>query len=112
MDVRILPAGDSAWSIELPERIDPAVNSRAIRIARAIETADLPVTDIVVGYRAVMVYIEPLDPRATGIERHLQEIAAAVPDDVPVSGHIVDVPVCYDGPFGPDLADVAAFGQC
>jgi inhibitor of KinA len=24
----------------------------------------------------------------------------------------VSVPVCYDGPYGPDLADVAAFGKC
>ena len=60
MSVRILPAGDSAWLIELPERIDAAVNTRAIRIAHAVEAAGLPVTDVVVGYRSVMVYVDPL----------------------------------------------------
>jgi inhibitor of KinA len=112
MDVRILPAGDSAWSIELPDRIDEAVNGHAIHISRAVERAGLPVTDIVVGYRSVMVYIDPLDGRAQNVDRQLQEIVAAVPQSDPASGSLIDVPVCYDGPFGPDLPDVAAFGKC
>jgi len=112
MDVRILPAGDSAWSIELPERIDEIVNRRAIQIAKAIESADLPVTDIVVGYRSVMVYIDPLDARASSVERSLREMSAETPEEDVAPGALIDVPVCYDEAFGPDLADVAAFGGC
>jgi inhibitor of KinA len=108
--MRILPAGDSAWLIELPERIDPVINARALRIARDVEAAALPVTDIVVGYRSVMVYVDPL---ATGdIEGRLREIASARPSGELEPGPLVDVPVCYDGRFGPDLEDVAAFGGC
>ena len=109
---RVVPAGDAAWLIELPERIDAAVNARAIEIARAIEREGLPVTDVVVGYRSVMAYFDPLDPRATDIGRRLEEIAAAPSTGVGVEGGIVEVPVCYDGPYGPDLGDVAAFGGC
>ena len=112
MDTRILPAGDSAWSIELPERLDETINRRAIQIAKAVESADLPVTDVVVGYRSVMVYIDPLDARARNMDRQLREILAETPETEPVTGALVDVPVCYDDPFGPDLADVAAFGKC
>ena len=108
---RILRAGDSAWLIELPERIDAAVNARAIHIARAVEAAGLPVTDVVVGYRSVMVYVDPLSADA-GIEARLREIAVASPEDRDDSGALVSVPVCYDGPYGPDLGDVAAFGKC
>jgi inhibitor of KinA len=110
--VRILPAGDSAWLIELPERIDAAINMRAIRIARAVESAALPVTDVVVGYRSVMVYIDPLSDAPNRIEARLQEIASTVSSDDGAPGTFVDVPVCYDGPYGPDLGDVAAFGKC
>lgn len=112
MEIRIVPAGDAAWLIELPERIDAAVNSRAICIARAVERAGVRATDVVVGYRSVMVYVDPLADDATTVERRLQEIAAAAEggDDRP--GPLVDVPVCYDGPYGPDLAAVAAFAQC
>jgi inhibitor of KinA len=110
--VRILPAGDSAWLIELPERIDAAINTRAIRIARAVDAAALPVTDVVVGYRSVMVYIDPLSDTAAGIEGRLQEIASTVPSNDAAPGTCVEVPVCYDGAYGPDLGDVAAFGKC
>jgi inhibitor of KinA len=112
MEVRILPAGDSAWLIELPERIDAAVNTRAIQIARAVERAGLPTTDVVVGYRSVMVYIDPLSERAAGIERRLEDIATAPSASGDMTGALVDVPVCYGGPYGPDLAEVAAFGKC
>jgi inhibitor of KinA len=109
--VRILPAGDSAWLIELPERIDVAVNTRAIQIARAVEAAGLPVTDVVVGYRSVMVYVDSHQADA-GVETRLHEIAAARFADEGATGALMSVPVCYDGPYGPDLADVAAFGKC
>jgi hypothetical protein len=49
MEFSVRAAGDSGWLIELPERIDPDVNTRAIRIARAVEQAGLPVADVVVG---------------------------------------------------------------
>jgi KipI family sensor histidine kinase inhibitor len=111
MPVRILRAGDSAWLIELPERIDAAVNARAVQIARLVEAAGLPVTDVVVGYRSVMVYIDPLAPDA-GVETRLRGIAATESTDERAAGAHLNVPVCYDGSYGPDLADVAAFGKC
>jgi KipI family sensor histidine kinase inhibitor len=112
MQPRILPAGDSAWLIELPERIDAAVNARAIEIARTIEREALPVTDVVVGYRSVMVYVDPLDPRTADLEGRLCSIATAPSAGGGVDGGAIDVPVCYGGSFGPDLADIAAFGGC
>lgn len=112
MELRVLAAGDSAWSIELPERIDPAVNSRAIQIAQAVRASSLPVSDVVVGYRAVMVYVDPLAGDSAAMDQHLLAIATATPEDASIAGPLIDVPVCYDGDYGPDLADVAAFGQC
>jgi inhibitor of KinA len=109
---RILPAGDSAWLIELPERIDAAVNARAIEIARAIAREGLPVTDVVVGYRSVMAFFDPLDPRTANIEERLRGIATAPSAGEDVGGGVVDVPVCYGGAYGPDLGEVAEFGGC
>jgi inhibitor of KinA len=112
MEFRVRAAGDSGWLIELPERIDADVNSRAIRIARAIEQAGLPVADIVVGYRTVMVYVDPLADGASGVERRLQDIAAEPPGDDAAPGAFLEIPVCYDGLYGPDLPDIAAFARC
>ena len=113
MDARILPAGDAAWLVELPERIDPAVNARAIGIARRVTDARLPyVLDVVVGYRSVMVYVDPMADEAATIEERLHEFAAEPGAETQADGSLVEVPVCYDEPFGPDLTDVASFGRC
>lgn len=111
MTFRILPAGDAAWLVELPERIDAAVNARGIEIAKAVRAA-LPVTDVVVGYRSVMVYFDPLDGRTHGLGGRLRKIATAPQASSEESAALVEVPVCYDGIYGPDLGDVAAFGRC
>jgi inhibitor of KinA len=112
MAIRILPAGDSAWLIELPERIDAAINARALHIARAVEAAGLPVTDVVVGYRSVMVYIDPLSDGAAGVEARLRDLTRSSTAGDTAPGALVEVPVCYDGAYGPDLADVAAYAGC
>jgi inhibitor of KinA len=111
MNTRVLAAGDSAWLVELPERIDPDVNAHAIAIARAVEQAPLPIVDVVVGYRSVMVYIDPLAEGADAVPAAIEAIAAAPPLLTSPAGAIVDVPVCYDEPYGPDLGDVAAFAE-
>jgi inhibitor of KinA len=109
MTSRVLAAGDSAWLVELPERIDAAVNQRAIAIARAVEQSSLPVTDVVVGYRSVMVYVDPLADGADGVPSALERIATEPGAAAASAGRRVEVPVCYDAPYGPDLPDVAAF---
>ena len=113
MESRVVAAGDSAWLIELPDRLDAEVNGRAIEIAWQIEQAALaPVTDVVVGYRSVMVYCDPLAPGADGMQSRLERIAGERPSRDASHGRLVDVPICYGGEYGPDLADVAAFAGC
>jgi inhibitor of KinA len=112
MTARVVPAGDAAWLIELPDRIDAAVNARALQIARAVVRATLPTTDVVVGYRSVMVYVDPLAPEAEAVGAALETIAAEPGGDAGAAGADVDVPVCYDDSYGPDLPDVAAFASC
>lgn len=112
MEFRVLAAGDSGWLIELPERIDAEVNRRAIEIARAVEQSDIPFTDIVIGYRSVMVYVDPLSDQSPGMARRIEEIAASAAAIPAAAAPLVVVPICYDGAYGPDLGDIAAFAQC
>ena len=112
MDARVVPAGDAAWLVELPERIDPVVNARAIDIASRVTRARLPfVRDVVVGYRSVMVYVDPMADGAGTIESRLRSILGEPAGDTCARGASVEVPVCYDGVFGLDLADVAAYAS-
>jgi inhibitor of KinA len=108
---RIVPAGDSALVIEFDDRIDVEINARAIALADAIQAAEpAGVRDVVPTYRAVAVYFDPLrtdyDALLARLARELgQPSSAARSARAPVR-----IPVCYGGEFGPDLADVAAFG--
>lgn len=112
MTPRLVRAGDAAWLIEFEERIAPDINARAIRLARAIEDAGIPATDLVVGYRTVMVYVDPVDPRSNGVESQLHAVLASTAGAGVEQGPLKNVPVCYGGNLGPDLADVAHFGHC
>jgi KipI family sensor histidine kinase inhibitor len=108
-----VPAGDAAWLVELPERLDPVVNARAIDIASRVTGARLPfVLDVVVGYRSVMVYVDPMAKGAGTIAGRLRSIASERAGDTLARGASIEVPVCYSGVFGPDLPDIAAFARC
>lgn len=107
---RVVAAGDAALIAEFDDRIDVAVNARAIALAQALREANVPgVRDIVPAYRAVTVYFDPLRTDATDLEVRLRAAAAVTADVLDTTGPLVHVPVCYDAEFGPDLETVAAF---
>lgn len=107
-DYRIVAAGDAAWVIEWPARIDPAVSARAVALAELVKQAHPAVRDAVVGYCTVTVYFDPLHESANDLEASLHRLIVNVPETIPANGARIDVAVCYGGEFGPDLAEVAA----
>ena len=109
-DVRIVAAGDAAWLIELENRIDPAVNARAIAIAEAVRRARwTAVRDVVTGYRSVAVYVDPLKADGDALREELRQLVIRTTSSDATREDVVTVPVCYGGEYGPDLAEVAAF---
>lgn len=106
----IRAAGDSAVVLRLGASIDPAVNARALGIARRVrERGPDALLDLVVGFASVTAYFDPLRIDAPAVESLLRE-AAAEPVD-PSSGDAppVVIPVTYGGADGADLGEVAAF---
>ena len=111
------PLGDGALLIRLGERIDASLNAHALAIAAALRAAGLPgVFDIAAAYASVCVRYDPAawtDSGSArtphdGIAARIGEIAARTPvgaasDTAPP----VEIPVCYGGEYGPDLAEVA-----
>jgi inhibitor of KinA len=107
---RIVQAGDSALIVEFEERIDPAVNARAIAVAdRMHDAAIAGVRDVVPTYRAVAVYFDPLRTDFDGLCSRLEREAAEPAIHTDTHGDPVRIPVCYGGDdLGPDLPAVAA----
>jgi inhibitor of KinA len=109
---RIVPAGDSAVIAEFDARIDPVINARAIALADALQSANLPgVRDIVPTYHSVAVYFDPLRTDYDALLQLLQTGAEAKGNATGADRDVIRIPVCYGGEFGPDLEAVAAFAK-
>ena len=107
---RILAAGDAALVVELPARIDADTSARIIAMADAVrQRFGALIRDAVVGYHTVTVYFDPVALDGRWLEGELADLAAAPALIADTGGATIEVPVCYGGDFGPDLAEVAAF---
>lgn len=109
---RIVPAGDSALFVEFDERIDEAVNRRAIDLAEAVQAAGLAgVRDVVPTYRSVAVYFDPLRTDYDALMARIEHELGRPPVALSKSAAPIRIPVCYGSELGPDLQSVAAFAR-
>ena len=102
---RLAPLGDSALLIVFGDRVDPALNRRALALAKAL--ADLPgVTDRVPAYASLALHYDPCvwshEGLVEAVTPYLADAGAAAPED-----RRLRIPVCYGGEHGPDLDAVA-----
>ena len=118
---RLRFAGDALLLLEFEARIAPDINARAIAVAETLADAHVPgVLDVVPSYCTVGIHIDPLSADLPAIERavasalgRLAHAADGPPRPGPTATRrVVEIPVCYGGVHGPDLAKVAAFAGC
>ena len=113
----ITPLGDMALQIELGETIDESTHKRVQTAWRALAAAPLPgVTEIVPAYTTVTVFYDPWQAVGAGAPENnlfdwmavkVKERLKDPPKLEKFKGRTVEVPVCYEDDFGPDLAGVA-----
>jgi inhibitor of KinA len=112
-DIRIRAAGDAALVLELPRRVDVETSARIVAIADALRRqCGAVIRDAVVGYHTLTVYFDPLGVDSRWLESQMVEIATGVQPGADVAGATIEVPVCYGGTYGPDLAYVARQAGC
>jgi inhibitor of KinA len=109
--MRIEPLGDSALIIRVVEEFDPEKTLDAVlRAAHELERAALPgVIELAPAYATVGVFF---DPARTGPDALRTEIEDALRKMEPArsgagTGSTIEVPVCYENEFAPDLREVA-----
>lgn len=106
-NVRFLPCGDQAVTVEWGSTIDEHINRQVHAFARKVEALSHPaITEVVPTYRSATVHYRPevfsyeelnqlLAPLAQGSTEEAEELP------------VVEIPVCYGGEYGPDLLEVA-----
>jgi KipI family sensor histidine kinase inhibitor len=107
MKPRLLALGDGALTLELGDRIDPAINARVMAARDALAALGLDgISDVVPSYRSLTVHFDPLRLDREMLGRRLLE-AALAPAPQSALATRWRVPVVFGEEFGPDLAAVA-----
>lgn len=109
MSLRWRPLGEAALTVELGDRIAPAINARVHALDADLTTTPLPgLIECVPAYRSLTLHYDPLllspdeiNNSVTERMAHLDERSAARHQRLHV------IPVTYGGEFGPDLKAVA-----
>lgn len=109
---RILDAGDTAFTIEFGDRIDPALQARVNALDVAIRQAHRTggftgLIETVPTFRSLTLLYDPLVGERTALLTDLASLTAA--------DHVIDapptrhwrLPACYQGEAAPDLDEVA-----
>ena len=109
--VRIVAAGDAVLIAEFAERIDVSVNAEAVALADQLSLASVSgVRDIVPTFRSVAVHFDPLATDVGDLAARIHAASASAPElpaDSIGSADPVEIPVCYDAEFAPDLEEIA-----
>jgi inhibitor of KinA len=110
----VVPLGDCAAYVEFSPTLDLEVNSMVQRLAAAVHARAVPwITDVVPALGGLALHFDPDHPEAGG--DGLRAVADLIEDclkkKLPEADDItrtVEVPVCYDLEFAPDLDEVAS----
>ncbi|TKR57169.1 5-oxoprolinase subunit PxpB [Allopusillimonas ginsengisoli] len=111
----LAPQGDRCLILTFGDTIDVAIGRRCTAAAWALRQADIEgITDIVPAFTTLAVHFQlPGADSRNGLSRLVDEIRQVLTDNLAedstaTHGRLVEIPVCYEAEYGPDLTDVAA----
>jgi KipI family sensor histidine kinase inhibitor len=111
---RIERLGDCALLLRFGDTIDAQLNRRVHAMAAALSVQAPPwLIEITPAYASVALHVDAAhiagdDPLAVAEEWLSKRLAESLPDALKETTRTVDIPVCYGGEHGPDLAELAA----
>ncbi|PAK54276.1 5-oxoprolinase subunit PxpB [Paenibacillus sp. 7541] len=118
--IEIYPYGESAVRIEFGKGIDPEINRKVRALTANLESEPFPgMIECVSAFTSVTVFYDllavrnmasPLSESQSAYEivsDLVRERAAGMATEASGQARTVEIPVCYGGSFGPDLAYVA-----
>jgi inhibitor of KinA len=109
IEVQFKPASDQSLLVYLGREITIQTHERVRRLLRLLETEPIAgIRNLHPAYCSLLIKFDPLKLRHHELETilggyldRLEEVSLPVP-------RTVEIPVCYGGEFGPDLAEVSA----
>jgi inhibitor of KinA len=106
-DYRLLPAGDTALSVEFGQVVDRELSGLVLALARRVADAEIAgIVECVPTFRSLMVYYDPLLLPYATLTARIGKLAQGL-RSTEAAGRSWRLPVCYDTSVAPDLAEVA-----
>ena len=125
--MEIVPLGDSALIVRVRDRFEDAPDealNEVLRTFRRLQDAAIPgVIELVPAYTTVAVFFDPMVVASAGpkpdqaldwLTERVHAVVAAIGDRGRAAvfpARVVEIPVCYDPEFAPDLERVAQHAQ-
>ena len=110
MNLRFLSAGDRGLVVEFGDRVERGLSAAVLRLDAGIRRAGLAgVVETVPTFRSLMVHYDPLVTSRAELEGAIAALLDR-PAEIRAEARRWRMPVCYEGEFAPDLAEVA--GLC
>jgi len=112
MAVQFLASGDTGLTVQFGFDVDRALSAQIMVLRSVVDDAGLPgVIETVPTYRSLLVHYDPLETSQSKLIAALKPMIAeldAAKDDKAKS---FILPLCWEGDFAPDLANVADFAK-
>jgi inhibitor of KinA len=107
MNVRFLPAGDTALVVEFGDHIDRDLNDRVLRLSALVRASNMTgVVETVPTFRSLMVHYDPLATDSASLIAAIEKLLDSHHRETkPVK--LWRIPACYAISHAPDLEEVA-----
>ena len=106
---RFQPAGDQSLLIYFADAITPEARDSVLKLLRLLESEPISgVRNLHPAYSSLLLTFDPLKLRHAELQTTLRGYLDRLDRVQLPQPRIIEIPVCYGGEFGPDLADVAS----
>lgn len=107
MDIKVMPAGDSALVVEFGNEINEAVNEKVHALAKKIRQENIPgITEMIPTFRSLLVSCDMLQISYSKLSVMLSVLSRELEMNQAAHHRIVKIPCCYGARFGADLTDM------
>lgn len=108
-NIRFLPCGESAVTVDFSREIKEEVNRKIRFVAAALDgMKDLGIEETVPTFCSLTVYFDPLQLDGKALENTVLELLKGYKEGEKSTKRVFCIPVCYEGEYAPDMDDVCS----
>ncbi|MFU0826738.1 MAG: Sensor histidine kinase inhibitor, KipI family [Lachnoclostridium sp.] len=109
-ELRILPAGDLSVVAEFGNEISTACNEKVRLLNQNLKKKKIKgIVEMVPTFRSLLIYYDPLVISYEKLCKYIRSASKTKGNIKNDSRRIIEIPVCYGGQYGEDLAFVAEY---